>query len=332
MAQREDTRVEDAVRAAQRYYLQDATMDSIAKELRVSRSTVSRLIAFARETGLVEIRVLPPTAQVSEVEAEFRDRYRIRAHVVHVPEHATPVERHQRTASQATRVLNSIFTSDMILALAWGTMVREISEALTARTVTNCRVVLLNGIGNPRALGEHYSSAILTAFGAAYNAYIQRLPLPIFLDRAEIRDALFAERSVQAATAMQRDADVALFSLGHVENGVPSSPYRSGYFLDQQDFQQLVADGVVGDLATTFIRTDGSHRGIAMNRRTTGPDLDQFVSIPHRICAVSGDHKIPALRAALRGGLITDLVIDETTARACLTDTPIGTAPEAPRQ
>ena len=303
-------------------------MEAIAKELRVSRSTVSRLVAYARESGMVEIRVLPPSHQVSEVEAEFHKRYGIHAHVVHVPDHSTPVERHQRTASQATRVLNSIFTSDMILALAWGTMVREISEALTARTVTNCRIVLLNGIGHPRALGEHYSSAILTAFGAAYNAYIQRLPVPVFLDRAETREALLTERTVQTPMAMQRDADVALFSMGHVENGVPSSPYRAGYFLGQDDFRQLLDDGVVGDLATTFIRADGSHAGIGMNRRTTGPDLDQFAQIPHRICAVSGHHKIPALRAALRGGLVTDLVVDEITARACLTDTPIGTAPE----
>lgn len=328
MAQREDGKVDDALRAAQRYYLQDATMESIATELRVSRSTVSRLIAYARESGLVEIRVLPPTVQVSEVEAEFRARHGIHAHVVHVSDHTTPVERHQRTASHATRVLNSIFTSDMILALAWGTMVREISEALTARTVTNCRIVLLNGIGNPRALGEHYASAILTAFGSAYNAYIQRLPVPIFFDRAETKELVLAERSVSSVVAMQRDADVALFSMGHVENGVPSSPYRSGYFLDDQDFRQLRADGVVGDLATTFIRGDGSHEGIEMNRRTLGPDLDQFVTIPHRICVVSGHHKIPALRAALRGGLVTDLVIDEITARACLTDTPIGAAPD----
>lgn len=329
MAHRDDSRVEDALRAAQRYYLQDATMDTIARELRLSRSSVSRLISFARASGLVEIRVLPPSAQVPVVESEFMERYGVHAHVVHVPDHTTPVERHQRTASHATRVLNSIFTSDMILAVAWGTMVREISEALTARTVTNSRIVVLNGIGHPRALGEHYSSAILTAFGEAYNAFIQRLPMPVFLDNPATRDALFAERSVQAAVAMQQDADVALFSMGHVEQGVPSSPYRAGYFLDQHDFQSLWDDGVVGDLATTFIRGDGSHSGIRLNGRTTGPDLDRFVSIPHRICAISGHHKIPALRAALLGGYITDLVIDEITARACLTDTPIGTIPKS---
>lgn len=293
-------------------------MESIAKELRVSRSTVSRLITHARDTGLVEIRVLPPSAQATDLESELASRFDIRPHVVKVADSSTPVERHQRTAGHATRVLNSIFTSDMTLAIGWGTMVREISDVLTARNLTNCRVVLLNGIGNPRAQGEHYSSAILAAFAAAYNAHAERPPVPMFLDRESTRDALLAERSVRSVVALQRDADVALFSIGHVDNGVPSSPYRAGYFLGHEDYRSLAEDGVVGDVATTFIRVDGSHDGVRMNRRTTGPDLDEFTSIPHRICAISGNHKITALRAALRGGLITDLVIDAITARAVL--------------
>ena len=41
------------------YYLQDLTMDAIARELRTSRSTVSRLLSSARDSGLVQI--LPET-------------------------------------------------------------------------------------------------------------------------------------------------------------------------------------------------------------------------------------------------------------------------------
>ncbi|WP_407562272.1 MarR family transcriptional regulator [Streptomyces sp. 184] len=49
-----DGRVETALRVAQQYYLQRATMGAIAKELGTSRSTVSRLLGYARDTGLVE--------------------------------------------------------------------------------------------------------------------------------------------------------------------------------------------------------------------------------------------------------------------------------------
>jgi DNA-binding transcriptional regulator LsrR (DeoR family) len=36
--------------------------------------------------------------------------------------------------------------------------------------------------------------------------------------------------------------------------------------------------------------------------------------IPRRICVVAGDSKVVPLLAALRAGVITDLVIDEQTA------------------
>ncbi len=57
-------RSRDALRAAQLYYLQDLTMEAIAHELRTSRSSVSRLLSFARESGLVDIQVRSPADRV----------------------------------------------------------------------------------------------------------------------------------------------------------------------------------------------------------------------------------------------------------------------------
>ena len=39
------------------YYLQGQTMETIARHLQISRSSVSRLLAHAREVGLVRISV-----------------------------------------------------------------------------------------------------------------------------------------------------------------------------------------------------------------------------------------------------------------------------------
>ncbi len=44
-------RTQQALRAAHLYYLQDLTMDAIADELGTSRSSVSRLLKYARDTG-----------------------------------------------------------------------------------------------------------------------------------------------------------------------------------------------------------------------------------------------------------------------------------------
>jgi deoxyribonucleoside regulator len=314
----EDARLEAALRAAHRYYLQGSTMEAIAKDMGTSRSTVSRLIAFARHAGLVEIRVLPPQSRVADVESAIRERFTVNVRVVHVPAAAGNVERLERTAIQAARVVNSIFDSDMVVGVSWGTMVHAISKVLIRKPTSNCQVVALNGAGNSRGTGVHYSQELFAAFGAALDAVVEQLPAPLFFDSAATRRALFAERALRRVVDLQLRADAVLFSVGTVAAGEPSSPYLAGYALDASDFGPLAEDGAVGDIATGFIRPDGSHRGVRINERTSGPDLDALRGVGHRICVVSGDHKIDALRAALAGGFVTDLVLDEVTARLLL--------------
>src|SRR5918995_5555190 len=76
----------DALRAAQLYYMQDLTMDAIARELRTSRSTVSRLLSTARESGLVQIQIRSPLDTGPELESIIRSKYNVDVHVVPVLE------------------------------------------------------------------------------------------------------------------------------------------------------------------------------------------------------------------------------------------------------
>ncbi|HEX4817559.1 MAG TPA: sugar-binding domain-containing protein [Nonomuraea sp.] len=307
-------RVEDALWAARKYYLHGVTMDTIARELGTSRSTVSRLLAYARDAGLVEIRVMPPRTRSTRSEADLAGRYGVHTHVVPVPTTASTVERLERCAVYTARLLTSVFDSDMIIGLSWGTMVNAISRCLVPKETANCQIVQLNGLGNARTTGVHYAGAMLSAFGAAFGAYVQQFPVPLFFDSPRTKELLLRERSVRRVVELQHNCDAVLFSLGTVADGMPSSPYLSGYFLDEDDFASLAEDGAVGDIATSFYRLDGSHEGIRFNARTSGPDLDQIRHVKHRICAVSGDHKIDALHAALVGGYVTELVVDEITA------------------
>ena len=111
--------------------------------------------------------------------------------------------------------------------------------------------------------------------------------------------------------------DVAVFGLGSPFAEVPSHVYQGGY-LERADYEALSRDGVVGDVATVFYRADGSTEGIALNERATGPDFSVLRRAPRRVCVVSGRAKIPSLRGALAAGLITDLIVDEGTARALI--------------
>ncbi|WP_218951975.1 sugar-binding transcriptional regulator [Amycolatopsis anabasis] len=314
----DETRLDDAVRAVRMHYFQDMTMEAIAREMGTSRSTVSRLISFARSSGLIEFRLHLPDEHVPNLEQRIHAEFGVTAHVVPVPDTASELDRLDRTAMVAARVLNGLFGSDMVLAIAWGTTIEAVSRHLVPKATHHARIVQLNGAGNTRATGLGYASEILSRFGRNYGAHVEQFPVPAFFDYADTKRALWRERSVRRILDLQHGADVALFGIGADAGDVPSHVYRAGY-LDAAALRALREEGVAGDIATVFFRADGSHDGIELNERASGPDLSVLRRVRSRICVVAGEHKLPGLRAALRGGLLSDLVVDDGTAAKLLT-------------
>lgn len=113
------TRQSDALRAAQLYYLQDLTMDAIARELRTSRSTVSRLLSAARESGLVQVQIRSPLDTGPELESMIRAEYKVDVHVVPVVDTLNEAETLDRVAMQAARTIGPLVDSNAIIGVAW---------------------------------------------------------------------------------------------------------------------------------------------------------------------------------------------------------------------
>ena len=317
VARLSDDRDLDALKAAQLYYLQDLTMDAIATELRTSRSSVSRLLSHARATGLVEITIRSPLDHGAQLEREILQRYRVAAHVVPVPDAISDVDRLERVAMTAGRLLTGFIDSNMTIGIGWGSTSSAISRHLVPKDTHNSVVVQMNGAGNTFTNGIDYASEILERFGRAYSAQIQQFPVPAFFDDPLTREALWRERSTKRALKIQANMDIAIFGLGSPFAEVPSHVYIGGY-LDRGDYKSLSDDQVVGDIATVFYRLDGSWRDVALNARATGPDFDRLRRVARRVCVVSGPQKLASLRGALATGLITDLVLDGALARRLL--------------
>ena len=315
MSQGPMSKVQQALTAAHLYYMQDLTMEAIAQELHTSRSSVSRLLSHARETGLVDIQIHSPAESAGQLADAIWERYGVTAHLVPMPDHTSEVDRLERVAMSAARLLGRFFDSNMTLGIAWGSTISAVSRHLVPKALTGAEIVQLNGAGNTRTTGIIYASEILHRFGGAYGAHVQQFPVPAFFDDPVTKQALWRERSMRRVLAVQEGMHVALFGVGSPFAEVPSHVYIGGY-LEPDDYRSLSRDHVVGDVATIFYRDDGSWRDIALNARASGPGLDLLRRTARRVCVVAGLSKLPSLRGALAARLVTDLVIDEPLARA----------------
>ena len=305
------------LRVAQLYYVQSETMDAIAHQLGVSRSTVSRLLKEARERGLVRITIADPDRPLSRIAELFRRFFHVDAHLVHVRPGASNLIRLDQVARLAAAVVSEAVSDGDIVGIAWGTTTSAIASHLTPRDLSGVTVTGLNGGANSQTTGLPYVGNILHSFAHAFGGQEQLMALPAFFDDPATREAMWRERSTRHILQVRASCNVALFGVGGVDAELQSHVYASNY-LSAEDLEALTRDGVVGDVCTVMLREDGSYRDLAINRRATGMMPHELQRIPRRICVVSGLTKAAPVLGALRAGVATDLVIDEDTARAVL--------------
>lgn len=312
-----NSREELAYRAAMMHYLQNETMESIARQLKVSRSTVSRLIQVAREEGYVKFSLTPPRGTSPGLQSEITERFGVDAWIVPVPSRASTRKRLSLVAEVAGSVISGAVHADATIGIAWGNTLSAVSEHLVPNRVLGARIVQMNGAANVTSTGIFYTGGIMEAFGNAYNAEVHYFPVPAFFDYPETKMALGRERSVQRVMALQREIDLAIFGVGTLEGRQLSMVYSGGY-LTVEEMERLKQVGVVGDVCTVLLRADGTWKDLEINRRASGPSPEGLQLIPRRICVVSGVDKAVPLLAALRAGVATDLVVDEECAARLL--------------
>ena len=92
-----------AYEAASMYYVQGETMEVIAHHLRVSRSTVSRLLARARQEGVVRVTLVQPGGAGS-LEGRMTQAFGVRTHIVPVREGTTPATADRRSRTRQAQV------------------------------------------------------------------------------------------------------------------------------------------------------------------------------------------------------------------------------------
>ena len=337
-----------AYEAASMYYVQGETMEVIAHHLRVSRSTVSRLLARARQEGVVRVTLVQPGGAGS-LEGRMTQAFGVRTHIVPVREGTTEIHRLQQVASVAAAHMVDLIealaeqagnggpqvqdpagsggegpvqgrgSGGVVVGVAWGTTMSEVSAALPSRSVPGLTVVQLNGASDPVREGPS-AGEVLSRMRLSLGARTISFPVPAFFDHVATREAMWSERSVKRVLSVVRRASLAVFGVGALDalNGaLPSQVYEGGH-LTARDQAVLRRQNVVGDVCTVLLRSDGSWRDVTLNARATGPTPAQLSRIPRRLCVAAGTGKARALLAALRARTATDLVVDDATARAVL--------------
>ncbi|PWH19301.1 MAG: hypothetical protein DDG59_03460 [Anaerolineae bacterium] len=306
-------RVELMAEIARLYYEEGETQSAIGKKFHLSKATVSRILDEARRHKIVEIIIHYPISTDCNLEKQLIEKYGlIGAHVL-VSGQRPYINLVRLLGKLAARVMLNYINDGMTIAVSWGMAVSATVEALSVNRPMHLRVVQTQGSSEEDIIeGTNVVRTLAAMFGNDFRI----IPAPFILKDQRIAQVLREEPSVCEALQIAENADLALVGIGSMNPKV-SGLFRAGY-LDDQQLQELIQQGAMGDVCGVIIDKNGQPLDVEFNRRIIVVDLAKLRDIPIVIGVGAGAEKAPGILAALRGGYIKVLVTDMMAAKYLL--------------
>lgn len=301
-----------AVRAAWLYYVEGLTQEQIAQAMHVSRAKVIRLLASARETGVVRIRIDGKGTRQLALERDLVRAFQLKeAIVAPSPVDAAAVDAIVGEAAGA--YMSAQVRDGMSVGVGWGQTLSMSLKAIGTQSHERLAVVsLLGGMTHSRAMNP---SAVARRMADAFGAECYQLTAPVFVANEAMRDALWAEPGLRELRERARNVELALVSVGDLSEGATVFRER---LLPRSALASLRKADAVGDVLCQFVDREGRVVDHPVSRRVVAFGLDDLRRLPKVVIAAGGARKAVAIRAALKATRASVLITDEAAARALL--------------
>ena len=299
-------------RIAWMYFIHGMNQEEIGRKLGYSRTTITRLIARAREEGIVEIRINSEYRSCFEMELALEEQLGLRDAIV-VPTARTDEERDTGVGSAAAQYLEKIIEDGDMIGSGWGRHLYRVADSLHETSRTDLTVVQL--LGGLNSGGGINPQAIVETVARKLGAEGIWLTTPAVVDSEEIRDALLRDKGVRRALSAGRRATKAVFGIG---DATDRASLVTANALTVREIRELRSLGAVGDILGRHFDIHGSLVTHPVMERIIGLGPEEIRRIPLKICGAAGAGKVKPIIGAVRGGFVTVLVTDESTAGAIL--------------
>lgn len=284
---------------ARRYYLDDQRQSDIARELGISRPMVSRLLAEARELGVVEITVHDPETRAARLLERLRGMSSVRGGVL-IEDSGDNDDENRRLSEGAVQLLGQLGAKR--LGVGWGYLIGQIVSWLEKNPQTDSSVTdICPLVGNASIPARNYqSNENIRLMAQQLGASPHFLYLPALPESIEEKEVLCSTELYRQVYREWEALDTALVNIGDY----PSSP----------DFASLVRYGSLlqerracGRMLVYYFNEDGyvieSDQDFAIQI-----PIDVLRRCPNIIGVCSANTSAKAVRGALRSGFFTHIV------------------------
>ena len=318
---------EQIVRAAWLYHVAGNTQEQTADLLGISRVKVNRLLAEARESGIVKISIEHRFARMAEVEESIRRHYNLSfcrstpPLMSYAPgrKKSPPSRAKLEAESPIARRAVGIVAADLlrerlqadencVIGVGWGRTIAEVPIHLVG--LTKPRAKFVSAMGSLTRTSAANLFEVVYQFAERTGGEGHFLPVPFIANSIADRQIFMSQRIFKETLALAEQASFFLATFGPCDEHSLLFKHR---YLSGVELQDLKRTGAVCDCMGKFFDAEGKVVSSDLNQRTLAVDIEHLYE-REVILLCAGREKLQAVKGLLRAGFVKGLIIDGDTA------------------
>lgn len=261
------------VKICELYYFQEKSQKEISAQLGISRPQVSRIIAHAKEAGLVTVHINNPYSEEASLEKELIDRFDLKdALIINTSGLSNQEERLNKFAIEAATYFDSHVVNGIRLGVMSGKTISTLVDNLPPTIKHMSEIVpLIGGIGTEQ-LDLHANSCV-QRLAAIYKGTAFSLNSPAIMSSIEAAEIIRKEPNILSVLEKGKTCDMALVGIGTV--GESSTTAKTGG-LSKEDLKDLAEQKAQASICSTFLNDEGKPTCKELGKKSIGHQLEDL--------------------------------------------------------
>ena len=305
---------------AHMYYDQGMLQPDIAKKLFFSRSKVSRLLARAKELGIVEVRVQRITERASSLEEKLKSLFQLKDAVVITDFGSGDDENALDTvASFGALYVSGLLKSGCVLGLSNGVSVNKVVRNLIQLQDYSLKVVQLLGSASNAYLAiesRDMVNRITNVFPGGQGFFLNA---PLYMDNNFAREQLLKDPAIANTFRMMKHCDIILTGLGFFDADAAKAADVIREYRTAAHAEELKEKGAVGCICALYFDINGTYIPCEWNSKCITIPFTDIQENKMTIAVACGPRKVLPILGALRGRLADVVITDVSTASQVIT-------------
>lgn len=306
----EDARASEIAEVCELYYNEGLTQQEIARRIGSNRFRVAKLLQYAREEGIVEIKIHQPNKRSYSLEGELKAALPLDTAIVLDTKELSDAEAAGELGKYGADYLKSLLKKGSTIGVTWGKSIRSIVSELD--TVSNSPLNSVQLCGCFRHTNRSVSSRELAhQIALRYNGQSYDMNVPIYINDDYARKVICREPQIMETLSVSKKMNIVLTGIGSVSSLPMTNPVLKSYLSDA-DIRHM--DRFIGSIYGRVLDSAGQIAGTDLNKKLIAASMQDILTTPHRIAIARGRHKIRAIQACIQNRYINELITDRITA------------------